>query len=283
MVLEALENPEHAEKNPKHMFFYGVLYTSIAIIISLWVFPDQASLVMIFLTVMAVSPLFYKTIKYEEEKDMTDFDEKSLLKEHARALSFFMWFFIGATITFSLWFAFLPQTLSQIIFSTQTSTILEINGNVTGHVIGVFENFSKIFFNNLRVLIFCLIFAFVYGFGAIFVLTWNASVIGVAIGNIIRSNIVNISNLFGVESLIVYFKSFSLGILRYSIHGIPEILAYFVAGLAGGIISVAIIKHDFRTKNFEKILLDSSDLIIISIVLILVAALLEVFVTPLFF
>ena len=283
MVLEALENPEHAEKNPKHMFFYGLLYTSVAIIISYWVFPDQASLVMIFLTVMAVSPLFYKTIKYEEEKDMADYDEKSLLKEHSHALSFFMWFFIGATLSFAFWFVFLPQGMSETLFATQTSTILEINGNATGKVIGVFDSFSKIFFNNLRVLVFCLIFAFVYGFGAIFVLTWNASVIGVAIGNFIRSNISLISSLFGAEGAMMYFKAISLGILRYSIHGIPEILAYFVGGLAGGIISVAIIKHDFRTKNFEKILLDSSDMIIISVVLLLVAALLEVFVTPIFF
>ena len=283
MVLEALENPEHAEKNPKNMFFYGLLYTSIAILISYWVFPDQSSLVMIFLTVMAISPLFYKTIKYEEEKDMSDMDEKVLLKEHSRALSFFMWFFIGATLSFSIWYVFLPQSISQTLFSTQTSTILDINGNVTGKVIGVFDVFSKIFFNNLRVLIFCLIFAFLYGFGAIFVLTWNASVIGVAIGNFIRSGIANVSNLFGAQGIMLYFKALSLGILRYSIHGIPEILAYFVGGLAGGIISVAVIKHDLRTKNFEKILLDSSDMIIISVVLLLIAALLEVFVTPLFF
>ena len=184
MVLEALENPENAEKNPKHMFFYGILYTSIAILISLWVFPEQASLVMIFLTVMAISPLFYKTIKYEEQKDMTDYSEKLLLKEHSRALSFFMYFFLGATISYSLWYIFLPASIVQTLFSTQTSTILQINGNATtGFSIQVFEVFSKIFFNNLRVLVFCLIFAFLYGFGAIFVLTWNASVIGTAIGN----------------------------------------------------------------------------------------------------
>jgi len=283
MVLEALETPENAEKNPKHMFFFGVAYTSVAILISLWVFPEQASLVMIFLTVMAISPLFYKTIKYEEQKDMEDFDEKLLLKEHSRALSFFMYFFIGATASYSLWYIFLPTSIIQTLFSTQTSTILQINGGVTGFSVQVFEVFGKIFFNNIRVLIFCLIFAFLYGFGAIFVLTWNASVIGVAIGNFIRTNISTVTSLFGAESLMTYFKTISIGMFRYSIHGIPEILAYFVGGLAGGIISVAIIKHDFRTKNFEKIILDSSDLIIIAVALLLVAGLLEVFVTPVFF
>lgn len=283
MVLEALETVENAEKNPKHMFYYGLLYTSIAIIVSLWVFRDQASLVMIFLTVMAVSPIFYKTIKIEEQKDMTDYDERLLLKEHSRALSFFMWFFLGSTLSYAAWYVFLPNSIMQVLFSTQTSTIIQINGNVTGFSIQVFEVFSKIFFNNLRVLVFCLIFAFLYGFGAIFVLAWNASVIGTAIGYFIRSNLATVSSIFGVDSVFFYFKTVSMSMVRYAIHGIPEILAYFVAGLAGGIISVAVIKHDFRTKNFEKIVLDSSDLIIIAVVLLLVAALLEVFVTPMFF
>lgn len=283
MVLEALENPQNAEKNPKHMFFFGLLYTSVAIIISLWVFPEQASLVMIFLTVMAISPLFYKTIKYEEQKDMEDFDERLLLKEHSRALSFFMYFFFGATISYALWYTFLPESVIKVLFATQTSTILQINGGVTGFSVQVFEVFGKIFFNNIRVLIFCLLFAFLYGFGAIFVLAWNASVIGVAIGNFMRVNISTVSSLFGAESVMLYFKTISIGMFRYAIHGVPEILAYFIGGLAGGIISVAIIKHDFRTKNFEKIILDSSDLIILSIVFLFIAALLEVFVTPIFF
>ena len=71
--------------------------------------------------------------------------------------------------------------------------------------------------------------------------------------------------------------------LRYAIHGIPEILGYIVAGMAGGLISVAVIRHDFRTRNFERVILDASDLILLAVFIIFIAALLEVFVTPLFF
>ncbi|MFH2028053.1 MAG: stage II sporulation protein M, partial [Nanoarchaeota archaeon] len=110
--------------------------------------------------------------------------------------------------------------------------------------------------------------------GAIFILTWNASVIGVAIGNFARSNITNATS---------YFHVTSLGILRYMIHGIPEIAAYFVAGLAGGIISVAVIRHHFTSKKFERILYDSTDLLIIAMVLLFIAALIEVYITPALF
>ena len=68
--------------------------------------------------------------------------------------------------------------------------------------------------------------------------------------------------------------------LRYLVHGIPEILAYFVAALAGGIISVAIIRKDYKTKSFQRILLDVSDPVLLSVLILFIAALLEVFVTP---
>ena len=71
--------------------------------------------------------------------------------------------------------------------------------------------------------------------------------------------------------------------LKYSLHGLLEILAYFVGGLAGGIISVAVIRHNFGTRKFERILWDASDLIIISVVVLVVAAILEVWVTPMVF
>ena len=44
---------------------------------------------------------------------------------------------------------------------------------------------SEIFINNMGVLFLCIIFSFLYGAGAIFILTWNASVIAAAIGSFI--------------------------------------------------------------------------------------------------
>ena len=63
-------------------------------------------------------------------------------------------------------------------------------------------------------------------------------------------------------------------------HGFFEILAYFIGGLAGGIISVAIINHDVRSPKFRIILKDSFDLILIAIAILIIAAFIEVFITP---
>jgi len=135
----------------------------------------------------------------------------------------------------------------------------------------------------MKVLIFCILFSFLYGAGAIFILTWNASVIATAIGNFIRTNLAYYASKTGIVKYGFYLQITSLSLLRYLTHGIPEILAYFVGGLAGGIISVAVINERFGTKRFEKIVLDSSDLILLAVLLLIIAALIEVYVTPLLF
>lgn len=274
MVLESIMNPFKAEKKPWEMFFVGFLYATIGVFLSLWIFRQHASLIMVFLTVMACIPIIYNTIKIEEKRDLLEEKEIVILKEHARALSFMVFLFLGITIAMSLWYIVLPGNITQSLFSVQTRTIAEINSQITGGAVAQINLFVKIFFNNIKVMIFCLLFSFIYGVGAIFILTWNASVIAAAIGNFIRSNISTVSS---------YFVIAPLGLLRYLLHGIPEIIAYFTAGLAGGIISIAVIRHDFGSNKFEHIILDSTDLIILSIVIIFIAGLMEVFITPLLF
>jgi len=183
--------------------------------------------------------------------------------------------FLGFVLSYLLWYIFLPQDMTNVLFQVQLRDIRRIESlsyGATGNAIDLLSTFGKIFFNNLRVMLFSLLFSFFYGFGAIFILTWNASVIGAAIGGFVRSAISG-----NILSVIV------LGIARYMVHGIPEIFAYFMAGLAGGIVSVAIIRHDFGSNKFKHVLIDSLDLIIGAIVMLVIAALLEVFVTPVLF
>ncbi len=283
MVLESLINPLKAEKKPWEMFFLGIIYTSVAIVLSLWIFEKHASLIAVFLIVMACIPLVYATIKSEEKKDLIIEKEKTLLKEHSKVLFFLVLLFVGVTLSITIWYVLLPPSLVSTTFSVQHDTIIKINTGVTTNAIQQLQLFTKIFFNNMKVLTFCLLFAFVYGVGAIFILTWNASVIGVAIGNVIRTNLAQLSNATGLAAIGGYFNIVSYGILRYFIHGLPEILAYFTGGLAGSIISIAIIRHDFRTRKFEHIILDSTNLIIISVFFLLIAALIEVYITPFLF
>ena len=252
MVLESLINPKKAERKPWEMFFIGLIYSSVAIMISLWLFKEYISIVMVFFTVILCARIMYGTISLEENKDKSIKRESFLLKEHSKALSFFIFLFLGFVVSFSLWYIFYPD--SALMFDVQLKTI--------GSVIAETPTVSQVFLNNLGVLALCLIFSFIFGIGAIFILVWNASIMGAAIGS---------------------FINYTGGLARYLIHGLPEILAYFMAGLGMGIISIAIAKRDFGNKEFKRIIIDSLDLIILSIFVLFLAALLEVYVAPLLF
>ena len=114
-------------------------------------------------------------------------------------------------------------------------------------------------------MIFTIIFSIIFGAGAIFVLAWNATVIASAIG--IFTNY----RISGIPS----------GLVRYLIHGIPEIGAYFVAALAGGILGTGIMRNGFKNKKFYHVLENVILLLFFSLMILIVAAIMEVYLTPL--
>jgi len=252
------------------------LYATIGVFISMWIFPNNAGLTMVFFTVMATLPLMVHLIRYEEKKLFI----RPLAEEHhKKIMPFFVFMFLGMVLAYSFWFIAFPSSLVSNLFNIQLNTIIQINSKIVGDFVG--DYLVAVLMNNIKVLAFCMLFSFIYGAGAIFILTWNASVISVAIGNTARNILSSVAGTAGAIGATHYFHAFSLGLLKYMIHGIPEIGAYFVGGLAGGMISVAVIKHDFLDMKFRKVLIDSSSLICLAIGLLFLAGLLETFISPL--
>jgi uncharacterized membrane protein SpoIIM required for sporulation len=235
---------------------------------------------------MACIPIIYNTLKYEESKDLKIDSERQLLHEHNRAIYFMVFLFLGITISGVVWYISLPAETVGFLFKQQISTIAEINNRVSANITGfatTTDILFKILFNNIKVLIFCVLFSFIYGAGAIFILTWNATVISAAIGNFIKSNITAVATAVGLTKVTGYFTLFSSGFLKYAVHGVPEIMAYFYGGIAGGIISVAIVKNHFATEKASNILLDVGELLLIGFGFLIVGAVFEVYLTPLLF
>ena len=131
MVLESLTDALKAEKNPGQLIILGMVITCIAIFLAHLIFPQYASVVYVFFVVMACIPLMINIIKLEEKKDVSDFHEVALLKEHGKALKAFMALFLGITIAVVILYVVLPAEFNANIFSSQTSTINQINSRVT--------------------------------------------------------------------------------------------------------------------------------------------------------
>lgn len=285
-MLEMLLNPRKAERRPIELLLVGMFYASLSIILVDWIFSQDAVLsrysgiLVVTFTVMFTMPFVYYTIKLEERKINSERGMFALLKEHKKAIYAFLWLFLGFVVAFSVWYLVLSSSQS---FRAQIETYCLINRpstfnecvaqyGVKGTTLSTTfatssERLFVIFSNNIYVLIFTLIFSLIFGAGAIFILAWNASVIAAAIGIFAKSQL----------------SQLPLGLARYMIHGLPEIAAYFIVALAGGIVSSAVIKHELGTEKFWEVLQDSLNLIIVSVIVLFVAALIEVFVTPALF
>jgi uncharacterized membrane protein SpoIIM required for sporulation len=281
MVLESIINPLKAKEHPKALILIGILFAIIAIIFSLWIFKTEASMVMILLVVLMSVPLMYSTNYIEEEEDI-EHDEISALKEHSKSILFLTFLFLGFVIGFTLVYILAPQSLIQTLFSSQHEAISQVNSQISGNLIAI-TDFISTLLNNIKVLIFCIFFAFFFGAGAIFILAWNAAVISTAIGSFFREGIAQYANSIGLTNSYLYFHILTSGILRYMTHGIFEIIGYFVGGLAGGILSVAVIKHGIKSKEFSKVCLDVLILITISLGFLIIGAIVETLITPALF
>lgn len=285
-MIEMIINPKNAEKGPWKMFFIGIIYASLSLLLTHFFFSKDgvlsqySGMIVVTFTVMFSLPYMYYMIKQEEAEDELAEGIFSVLKVHKDALYSFMWLFFGFIIAFSFWFIILQNS---ILFNAQIETYCRINnpGNI-GDCVSRYNfqqkiiptgaatkemRFLSILENNVYVMIFTLIFSLIFGAGAIFVLAWNASVISAAI---------SVFTNYQIEEI-------PLGILRYMIHGFPEIAAYFVTALAGGIFGVGILRNGFKNGKLLRIIENTIILLFISIIILIIAALLEVYITPILF
>lgn len=284
-MLETLINPKKGEKVPWKMFFIGIIYASLSLLLVHWFFSGDSNLsnasgiLVVLFCLMFSFPFMYFIIKREEREDEEVEGIFSVWEAHKDAIYAFMWLFFGFVVAFSFWNIILQDSN---LLNFQIQTYCQINSpgdvdlcvekyssgnlNITGNSINGIR-FLSIIENNVSVMIFTLIFSLIFGAGAIFILVWNASVISAAIGIFARYNVADIP----------------LGIARYSIHGLPEIAAYFITALAGGIFGVGLIRHGLKDEKFLKVVENVIVLIFISLVILIIAALLEVYITPLIF
>jgi uncharacterized membrane protein SpoIIM required for sporulation len=276
MVLESLFNPFAVKKKPWEMFVAGFIYSIVGLMLSYFVFKEAAGLLTVFLIVLATVPLLYTTITNEEELDLKLDTEIAILKEHGKVLVFLIFLFLGIMTALTISYVMLPKVVTDVVFGIQQQAISSVNNNVQGKIAS-FDLFTRIFSNNLKVLFFCVVFSFLYGTGALFILTWNASVVATAMGNFFKIELGKAASVVGMSSISAYFGAASISFFRYMTHGIFEMVSYFVAGLAGGIISIALIKHNLKE---DRVLVDALDLILLSLGILVIAGLVEVYITP---
>ena len=272
MVFENILDYRVAEKKSFLVFLYAFILTTISIFVGSMIFPESASIVFLFLITIPAAQMVYNELK-EDEKE----DEKSpcidcnFIERNERIVKVYSFLFLGCLFAVSFWHTLLPAGEYDFLFSRQIETIENIRSDIpdaqTGNAFKSNANsFFEITINNFRVMFVAFIFSFVFGSGALFIIFWNASVIGVFVSQMAVE--IGHIGIPGMAHMLVLTSIF--------LHGMPEAIAYFIAGIAGGILSIGII----RGKHDKIIMKDAFVLFCTSLLLIVFAGFVEVWISP---
>ncbi len=259
MVFELLVSPHKARREPWDLFLLSFLFVSLGVGFRL-VFPGLDGSAVVFAMVPAI-PLIWTLLMREEKADEEFFrHNKSFFHYHGTLIEIFGFFFLGAVVAYSVWYAALPTDVSKEVFSSQIKEIGLVQQAVSTGMAFKQGMFEFLFSHNLQVLALMFAFSFLYGIGSVYLLLWNASVIGVFIGSKVHA-----------EGALGVLNAF-FGLLP---HGSLEILAYFIASIAGGILSVAISRRRWAHPEFKLVMLDVATLAVVAVVILAIGALVE--------
>ena len=257
MVLERLVSLKEAIRNPLWVFIIGGVVSVTCLAVSFLMFETSIGLFFTFLVTITMMPFMVNLIKYEEKKQEKIIRERknmNILQRNKNILKIYTAFFCGMILSLSIIYIMLPDAVVEKLFQDQINEINLIRGNFL-----FTDTLLKIVSNNVSVLTLCFLFSFLFAAGAIFILAWNASILSTAIGLVAKS----IGGLKGLPTAALTFFP----------HGSLEILAYFIGGIAGGLVSAAITRRD--SELFWPIVKDSIQLMVISVLLLVVGGLIE--------
>ncbi len=284
MVLEYLVSPNRARRHPYLLLLMSALFVSFGVLVQL-ALPSVAGSIVIFAMVPAIPVvwmLLWKEEKHEEENISEQYrlwytlfpkgestpPQYNFFEYHKPLLQVFSFFFLGAIIAYAFWYSVLPPDLSQQVFSQQLTELRSIQKTVSGALLFPTasllneQRFFDLLSHNLRVLFVMFVFSFLYGIGALYLLLWNASLIGVVIGQKVKA-VGILGGVTGFASLVP--------------HGVFEIVAYFIATIAGGILSMSLLRFNKNKQEFSLVLMDVLLLTASSILLLVIAAFIESF------
>ncbi|RLG21644.1 hypothetical protein DRN74_01950 [Candidatus Micrarchaeota archaeon] len=277
-MIESIVSPEILEKKPWKAFIAGFIFTLVAILLAGNVGSPSpyghgvGYLVVAFISV-AAAPFFVHIFKIEERK------RGNIFQRHEKIIRVYAWFFLSVIIASSFFYSLNP-TVAEKIFTDQLKELENahvIQKSAASGMATKSLSFVEIFENNLIVLGLAIVFSFVLGAGAVFLISWNATLIGTLIGKISQN-----PSAFGLSHLgnpiLNYVVALPLTLLTLLPHGIFEIGAYFFGAVAGGILSAALIQERYKSwEHYKPIIEDVGFYSSISVIMIFIGALIEVY------
>ncbi|MFZ3077611.1 MAG: stage II sporulation protein M [Candidatus Aenigmatarchaeota archaeon] len=258
MVLESLFSARKIESKPVDMLLLSAIISFASVALAYIVFPEYAGVVFPLLITVGMAPVFYRILADEEVLEEEEAEGKiseNFFQRYGEIVWLFSLFFIGVFAVVFFVSLFLPENFAQILFKPQLDSIFS-SKSVTGNALSQ-GALGTIFSNNMKIIIFSFALSLFLSTGALWILGWNASVLGVYLAGFLN------------RGMFAEFASTSIGMFP---HAPLEFAGYFLAGIAGGILSAGLIRrrYNFKGKEFRLVLRDS--LLLLALAAIAIAA-----------
>ena len=267
MVLEAIFPVKKIVKTPYDMFLLAAIISFASIFISNMIFPGSSGgkIITLFITA-SLAPVVYGIFRCEEnvERECAEHIgiKRNFIDRHEKALKIFTLMFLGIFTSLFLVSILLPTDFVQATFGDQLSEIQRITSIPTGNVLSP-QILDVILWNNIRVMSLSFALSLLIGVGAVVILAWNASILALYLASFVNKGL---------------YEEFMVRTISIIPHAPIEILGYFLAGIAGGMLSAGLIREKLWSKEFLLVFRDSGILMCLAVVAIVIGAFVEVFV-----
>ena len=266
MVLESIMPVKKVIKNPVDMFIFSMIISFASVYLADLIFPGASTgkIITLFITV-GITPMIYGVFRNEEEIEREEAEHRikeKFFERHGETIWIFSLFFLGVLIAIFLVSTLSDEQYVKYIFQDQLTEIARVTSVGSTGSFASSDMLNIIIQNNLRVMGLSFLLSFLLGSGAIIILAWNASILALYLSSFLR------------KGLVTEFIVRSVSLIP---HAPVEIAAYFLAGIAGGILSIGLIREKLFGREFFLVLRDSLILLGLSIAAIFVGAFIEVF------
>jgi len=270
VVLEHIFPEDWLEKKGRYAFILGVVYSIIGILVASVLFPGDPALVAVAITSLLLLPELYKIFSIEERRESMEqkVSIRALWRDDIDIVRIYIFIFLGILLVYSVGTIIMPEMQANTLFREQLE--IRFGQGFTGQAIITSGLFYDLLSNNFLVLIACFILALLTGDGAIFLITWNASVWGTIFGLTAKG-----AAAFSGQNPLTYFGLIMLIVFP---HMIIEGIAYFLAAISGSLTSKDVILEEFASHRFFEVFGFNMYLLLFALIFLVLGAVVETFV-----
>ncbi len=261
MVLEQFLDRKIVVRHAPFVFVLSAIYVFVAYAVQQLYFPDQSLATVLLLTILLVPSLHHLIVVEEkmESKGVSHF-----WKRHRITIRCFIGAFLGMLAGFLILGAVNPDSLGYQIAQLEQEHLKPdvISKFTTTAYIPDVTTVMAVFSHNVWYLLIGFVLSIFYGAGAVFLLTYNASFFAAFI-----------IGLFNRWAGAMQMTSIAL------LHMLPESTGYILTAMAGASLSRAIIHEKLTGNAFKNVLKNDIKLLLLGLLLVLIAAFIETYVT----